>query len=122
MAEKGNEGLIVQRIADVHIVEFMQTSILDQVQIEKIKGDLLDLVDRCGHPKIILSFENVRHISSAMLGTLMAVNKKVTSAHGELRLAAIDSQLMEVFRLTRLDKVLKIFKNTEAALVKFAST
>ncbi|MCC6578849.1 MAG: STAS domain-containing protein, partial [Phycisphaeraceae bacterium] len=57
----------------------------------------------------------------AMLGTIMSLNKKVKGMSGEIRLAAIDKQLMEVFKLTRLDKVLKIYPKTDDALVKFAS-
>jgi len=119
MSNGASGALIVQRMADIHIVEFMETNILDQLMIERIKEELLDLVDRAGHPKIIISFDNVKHISSAMLGTLMAVNKRVKDAKGEVRLTGINDQLMDVFKLTRLDKVLKIFKSVEDATRKF---
>jgi anti-sigma B factor antagonist len=117
-----NSGaLIVQRIGDVHLVEFVDTNILDQVLIERIKEELLDLVERCGLPKIVLSFDNVKHVSSAMLGAIMTLNKRIAAAKGELRLSGIHPQLMEVFRLTRLDKILKIYKTSDEALVKFVS-
>ncbi len=119
MAESKSGSLMIQRIGDVHIIEFMETNILDQIVIERIKEEMLDLIERCGVPKLLISFENVKHISSAMLGTLMAVNKSVKNAGGELRVSSIDKNLMEVFKLTRLDKVLKIFKNSTEAMNKF---
>ncbi len=121
MAGSGDSNLMVQRQQDVHIIEFMETRILDQLAIDKIKNEILQLVEQSGVPKFIISFENVKYISSAVLGMLMTVNKKIAKEKGELRLAAIDASLMEVFTLTRLDKILKIFKSTDAAMLKFAS-
>ena len=121
MAEANSGSLMVQKIGDVHIIEFMETNILDQIIIERIKEQILGVIENSGLPKILISFENDKHISSAMLGTLMAVNKAVKAADGELRLCSIDKNLMEVFKLTRLDKVLKIFKNPQAAMAKFVN-
>lgn len=114
-------ALIVQRQSDVIIIEFLETRILDQLMIDQIKNEILQLVEDAGHPKIIIAFDNVKYISSAVLGMLMTVNKAVAKHKGELRLASIDKSLMEVFKLTRLDKILKIYKNSTAAMSKFAS-
>lgn len=119
MAGSSSGSLMVQRQGGVHVVEFLDTSILDQAKIEQIKDELLGLVKNTDVPKIIVSFENVQHVSSAMLGALMALHKAVDNNQGELRVAAIDDRLMEVFKLTRLDKVLKIFDTTDKALLKF---
>jgi len=117
MAE--DSALIVQRRTDVHVIEFMETRILDQLVIDRIKNEILAMVKDAGLPKFIISFENVKYISSAVLGMLMTVNKHILADHGQLRLAAIDKSLMEVFKLTRLDKILKIYPDTDAALRKF---
>jgi len=114
-------AIIIQRRGDVQIVEFITPNILDQLLIERIKEELVGVVEQSGLPRIIISFDNVKHVSSAMLGTLMAINKRTREAHGELRLAGINKQLMEVFKLTRLDKVLKIYPGVEEAMVKFGS-
>ena len=119
MSESSSGSLMVQRRTDVHIIEFMEVRILDQLAIDRIKTDILSMVAEAGLPKFIISFENVKYISSAVLGMLMTVNKHILSKDGELRLAAIDKSLMEVFKLTRLDKILKIFKTTDDALAKF---
>jgi anti-sigma B factor antagonist len=113
---------MVQRQGDVYIIEFMDTRILDQLAIDKIKNEILALVEKSGVPKFVISFENVKYISSAVLGMLMTVNKTIAKEKGELRLAAIDNSLMEVFKLTRLDKILKIYDTTDNAMYKFAST
>ena len=121
MANESSGSLMVQRMVDVHIVEFLETKILDQMMIDRIKNEILAMVEEAGHPKFLISFENVKYISSAVLGMLMTVNKHIAAKKGELRLAAIDQSLMEVFTLTRLDKILKIFKTSEDALRKFGA-
>lgn len=119
MSTAGQSAVLIQRMGDVRIIEFTDTAILDQARIETIHHELERIVDEAGLPKIILSFENVHNISSAMLGTIMSLNKKILAAGGELRLAAISKNIYEVFKLTRLDKMLKIYKSTDQAMVKF---
>ena len=119
MSENSSGSLMVQRRTDVTIIEFMEIRILDQLAIDRIKTEILGMVAESGVPKFIISFENVKYISSAVLGMLMTVNKHILTKQGELRLASIDRSLMEVFKLTRLDKILKIFETTESAMTKF---
>ena len=121
MADKSTGALMVQRMVDVQVIEFLEARILDQLMIDKIKNEILAMVEEAGLPKFVISFENVKYISSAVLGMLMTVNKHVLAKKGELRLAAIDQSLMEVFTLTRLDKILKIYKTTDDAMRKFGA-
>ncbi len=114
-----NSGLMIQRQGDVQVIEFLDSSLLDQANIEKIHVQLKELVERSGHPKLVVSFEGVSYISSAVLGVLLSVNKLVAAQRGELRLAHISPKILEVFKLTRLDKILKVFPTAKDALAKF---
>ena len=118
MNPPSSSTLLIQRMGDVRIVEFTDTAILDQGRIEQIHQEL-QAMTQIGVPKLILSFENVQYISSAMLGVLMSTNKQAKAAGGELRLAAINTEIHEVFKLTRLDRMLKIYRSTDQAMVKF---
>jgi anti-sigma B factor antagonist len=111
--------LLLQRMGDVIIIEFTDKAILDQSKIDRLHQEMQSVIEKSGLPKIILSFENVQNISSAMLGVLMSLNKQIKSMGGEMRLAAISNSIMEVFKLTRLDKLLKIYRSTDQAMVKF---
>lgn len=116
-----NSGLMVQKTGDVHVVEFLDSSILDQANIERIHAELRGLVEKAGHPKFVISFENVSFISSAVLGVLLSLQKTIKKAGGELRLSHIGPKIGEVFRITNLDKVVKVYATTDEALVKFVS-
>ncbi len=112
-------ALMLQRFADVYIVEFMQSSLLDQATIQKISDEINGVVERMGHPKLIISFENVTHVSSSMLGVLINTQKKARAAHGEVRLAKLPPSIDELFKITNLNKMFKIFENADKAMVKF---
>jgi len=111
--------VVIQSISNVKIVEFTVPQILDQLVIDRIQAELSGIIDKAGHPKMIISFEGVGGISSAMLGALITLNNKTKAMKGELRLAHIDPQLMTVFKITNLHKLLKIYKTTDDALKKF---
>ena len=112
--------LMVQRMGEVHIVELLQPSILDQHLIQRIRDGIMEILTRSGTFKMVISFENVSHLASAMLGVLMELNNKVKEHKGEVRLCSLQPSIREVFKLTALDKVLKIFKSTDDAMVKFS--
>ncbi|MFQ3651178.1 MAG: STAS domain-containing protein, partial [Gemmataceae bacterium] len=66
-----------------------------------------------------LNFRNVKYLSSAALGKLIALNKKVKSAGGSLVLSNINPEIIEVFEITKLDKMFKIKKDEQEALQSF---
>jgi anti-sigma B factor antagonist len=53
------------------------------------------------------------------LGKLINLDRVVKKANGKLVLCAIDPQIMEVFTITKLDRVFKIAKDEQAALQMF---
>ncbi len=112
-------SLVTHSVGEAHVVEFLDKSLLDQANIERVHEELRGLVTRVGYPKIVISFDNVNFISSAVLGMLMSLQKMIKKADGEMRLSHIGPKIMEVFKLTKLDKIVKIYRTTDEALVKF---
>ncbi|MEM7755460.1 MAG: STAS domain-containing protein [Planctomycetota bacterium] len=100
-------------------VEFVDRNILDEANIQMIGEEIAGLIDSAATPRILISFSNVDHLSSAALGTLITINNKVRSKTGQLRLANIDPQIYEVFVITRLNKLFAIHESTEEAVQSF---
>ena len=119
MPEQQSGSFVVHRVRDIQVIEFMTDALLDQANIERLGDDLAELVAKSGHPKIVISFANIEHVSSAVLGILIATHKQVKKMRGELRLASISERIYEVFKITRMDKMLKIYESPEVALLKF---
>lgn len=100
-------------------IEFVDRNILDEANIQQIGEEINRIIDAEPQPKILISFDNVDHLSSAALGTLITINNKIRSKDGQLRLANIDKQIYEVFVITKLNKLFQIHETIEQALTSF---
>ncbi|MBY0312338.1 MAG: STAS domain-containing protein [Phycisphaerales bacterium] len=116
MPPSGASRLRVKHMNGVTQVEFIDRNILDEANIHQIGEEIAGLVDAAPAPKLLISFSNVDHLSSAALGTLITINNRVKNRKGQLRLANIDPQIYEVFKITKLDKLFQIHDTAEAAL------
>jgi anti-sigma B factor antagonist len=111
--------LRVKRDGQVTQVEFIDRNILDEANIQQIGEEIAGIVEAEPSPKLLISFANVDHLSSAALGTLITINNKVKNRGGKLRLASIDPQIYEVFKITKLDQLFQIHDTTEHAMASF---
>lgn len=112
--------LSVLQQKDIRIVEFTNNKILDEANIADIGATLNALIDEEPNPKLLLDFSNVDHLSSAALGMLINVNNRVKQSNGSLRLCHIKAQILDVFVITKLNKLFRILPNRAEALASFA--
>jgi anti-sigma B factor antagonist len=119
VAQPKRRCLEVEDIGDVTVVNFVDRKILDEQNIQVIGEQLFSLVEEVGRRKLLLNFGNVEYLSSAALGKLITLNKKLQSHGGRLILCNIAPQIYEVFEITKLDKFFKIQKDEQAALQAF---
>ncbi|GAB4543912.1 MAG: hypothetical protein Tsb0013_00560 [Phycisphaerales bacterium] len=112
--------LRVKHEGEVTQVEFVDRNILDEGFIQQIGHEIDDLIQCSETPKLLLSFSNVDHLSSAALGTLITIHQKVKEKGGQLRLSDIDPQIHEVFIITKLDKLFEIHDDVDGAMASFA--
>ncbi len=111
--------LTVTPTRDFSVVEFTNNKILDESVLEEIRGTLTSLIDSAAIPKLLLDFVNVDHMSSAALGMLIDVNRRIKEKNGQLRLANIQPQIFEVFVTTRLNKVFRVLPSRKEAAESF---
>ena len=102
----------IDEVGDVTVARFIDKKILDENNIQIIGNQLFGLVEEDGRKKIVLDFTNVEYLSSAALGKLITMDKKVKASGGKLRLCNIRKDIYEVFAITRLNKVFDI-RNTQ---------
>ena len=119
MAAGAGSRLRVKKEAEVTQVEFVDRNILDEANIQQIGEEIGRIIDAGPRPKLLISFANVDHLSSAALGTLITINNKVKGKDGQLRLANIDPQIYEVFVITRLNKLFQIHESVDDAIKSF---
>ena len=101
-------------------IEFVDRNILDEANIQQIGDEISQIIEELESPRLLISFENVDHLSSAALGTLITINNKIRGKDGQLRLANIDPQIYEVFVITKLNKLFEIHDGSEQAIASFS--
>jgi len=117
--EQPSSHIRVKRADGVSLVEFADRKILEELSIQEIGEELEKLVE--GEPgiRLLLNFKNVDHLSSAALGMLITLNKRVKEQSGQLKLSDINRQIFEVFKITRLNRVFDIHETADQALAGF---
>jgi anti-sigma B factor antagonist len=109
--------LTIQPIEKYTVVEFRTASLMDPITLENIAAAIYRLVDVEDKRQIVLDFEKVEYLSSQALGILMALRKKLSPLpHSSLVLCGVGPKLMELIKITRLDKVLKIKPSQKEAV------
>jgi anti-sigma B factor antagonist len=91
--------------------------IIDDLIIQELGQELFALVEVDKRAKLVLNFYNVEFLSSAALGKLITLDKKMKPLGGKVRLSNIRPEIFEVFRITKLNKLFDI-KDDEADAIK----
>lgn len=102
----------------VKLVRLRSESILSEPEVQVLGQMLLDLAAVPGQ-RVVLSFLGVQHLTSLVLGVLIRAHKRLVESGGELRLADIDPHIYEVFTITRLDRLFRIFDREDEAVASF---
>jgi anti-sigma B factor antagonist len=119
MSQGTRQRLQLETIDDVVVVSLTDARIIEEDVIQEVGEQLYSLVDDQGHSRLLLNFSNVMYLSSAALGKLIQLKKKVGNVKGTMKLCCINPDLLEVFKITRLDQVFPIFKDEQSALDSF---
>lgn len=112
--------LRIDRKGSVTCVGFTQSSIIDEVVIQRIGKELLAHVDGASSPRLAIDFSGVEHMSSAALGVLISVHNRIKAQQGHLRLCGIAKPIFEVFRITRLDRLFQTCGTLDEAVQAIA--
>lgn len=98
------------------IVTFTDERILKDEDIQALQESIISVVESAGGGiSLILDFCNVRFLSSAVLGLLMRISKRIYERDGQLRLCNIDPKIYEIFKITRLTRIFDICEDIESA-------
>ena len=104
------------------ILTFTDEKILEENDIRVIQETIMSVIEQAAGANIILDFSNVRFLSSAVLGLLIRVSKKIYEGGGQLKLCNINPRIYEVFKITRLTKIFDIYPTVKEASQSLSST
>jgi len=106
---------------DATIVAFTDEKILEDTDVRALREAVESVVEQAPGIHLVLDFRHVRFLSSAVLGLLIRISKKVYEREGQLRLCNIHPGIYEVFKITRLTNVFEIYEDIESATQSFST-
>lgn len=116
--EAGEDALLDITVQnDVAVVTFRTSRILDQTNVQQLGDELDSLVSDHEFEKIVLNFQNIHYMSSAVMGKLVGLQKSIQSEGGELRLCNISPSIYEIFEIMRFDDLFEICDTEDDAVI-----
>jgi anti-sigma B factor antagonist len=102
-AQPRRQRLEIEEVGDVTLITFTDKRIIGEQNIQAIGQQLYGLVDDLHRRKLLLNFGSVEYLSSAALGKLIRLNKKLKAAGGHLVLCNIQTPIYEILETTKMD-------------------
>ena len=115
-AERKSSLIMASQLGEVGVVNFLTSQVLDELNVQQLGNELTDLVEKQYMVKMVINFSKIKFLSSAVLGKLIALNKKIAAQKGRLAFCNINADIMQVFKITRLDKLIAIYDDEEDAI------
>ncbi|MBC7785664.1 MAG: STAS domain-containing protein [Burkholderiales bacterium] len=113
----GDVPFIMNRVQDWTVVEFRTASLMDPLVLERTGQALYHLIDAEDRRMIILDFSQVQYISSQAIGIVLTMNKKLSGLkRSKFVLCGVGEKLMQLIKITRLDRLLTIKPTQEEAV------
>ncbi len=111
--------LIIQAYDRIVLVQVTKDRLLEMPVITAIGAELIDLLERHAKPSIILDLSQVAYLSSAMVGKLIAFYKGVVGAKGRLAVAGVRADLMPLFKITQIDKLIRFYPDAQQVILEY---
>ena len=112
----------VEYTENATITTFTDEKILEEKDIKALQESIMSVIEQAGRINLILDFCNVRYLSSAVLGLLIRISKRIYECDGQLRLCNINPRIYEIFKITRLTKIFDIYPDVAGAVESLPTT
>ena len=109
----------VEAKEEVTVIYFTDGKILDNQRIEQVGKELLAAVPQAIHKKLVVNFRGVSFMSSAMITKLVMLSKTTKAMSVILKFCEVSPNVMEVFKITKLNKVFDIQVTEDKAIASF---
>jgi anti-sigma B factor antagonist len=106
----------VEYAENATVITFTDEKILEEKDVQALQESIMSVIESAtGGIKLILDFSNVQFLSSAVLGLLIRISKKVYENDGQLKLCSINPKIYKIFKITRLTKIFDIYEDIASA-------
>jgi anti-sigma B factor antagonist len=115
-----SDDFAIEQDGSATVVVFNGPTLMNLAELERIQRRLEALVDE-GMRAVVLDFDKVEFMSSQGIGIILALNKKLKSSRGTgMAICGLTPRLLDLFKITRLEKVLKLMPSRTEAIKSLA--
>ncbi len=93
----------------IHVGRVQTASMLDAVNVSQFGKELSGFVQEHDKVNLLLDFEDVNYLSSAVLSELLNAQERCEATGGGLRLCSVKPEIKKVFEISNLDKVFVLY-------------
>jgi len=122
MSSSSTSRILVETTVGITVARFVDSQIVAEDVVHEVEDQLNELAQSHGADDIVLSFHEVQFMSSTVLAMLLKLSRAVKVAGGRLKLCGINPLIMDVFKITRFDRLFEIHNEEWAAIDSFESS
>jgi anti-anti-sigma factor len=116
----GFRYLTVEEKAGVTVVHFRDHQNFSEQFLDQLGEELYCVADADQCNRLLISFSGVGFLSSAAIGKLVMVRKRLNARGGEVKLCDLIPHIQDLFMLTNLNSLFDICPDESRAMTAFA--
>ena len=109
--------LVVRQVKEITIVRLKNANLTGMLEIQHITSEMDQLIDG-GVRKLVFDFKYTRHIGSAALGLLIALQKKMDRVGGKMILSHSEN-IAELLQVSRTANLFNLATDPKSAFAMF---
>jgi anti-sigma B factor antagonist len=113
--------LSIEENGPVVVARFLRPQLSEEENIEQMGQELVSLVEQYQCRLMVLSLELVDFITSAALGKIIMLHRRLHRKDGKLVVCAAHGTVAEVLESSRLNEYFVMAPDTKGALALFAT-
>ncbi len=118
--ELTKDGILTsEAVGEVLVLRFDRGRIRDERELLRSLQELGRFAESRENMKVLLDMGTVEYLSSAGLGALVGLLKKIRTKNGTLKLCSLCDPIIDLFEVMKLEKIFEIFTGREQALKSF---
>ena len=104
---------------NVVVVRFVGLTKISSDVVDQLGRELDQLMDEDDGANVIMNFEGIESVCSAMLGNLVRLRKRADSESREHKLCNLSDLVSRILRMVQLHKFFEIHDTEDAAISSF---
>lgn len=109
------QAFVITELASHTMITINERNLLSPHLAQTIRQSVLHLLEN-GQNHILFDFSNVETLTSTFISELLTIFKKIKAKQGSLKLFGLTSSVKDVFEVTNLTSIFKIYLNQQDAL------